>query len=89
MLFIIIIIIIFFSKYTFLRIGLGEKKNPSWNCVVKFMILYNLLYIVSATVKYALDLEKNVLYVFILILVIEYCLGFFFNSLNTRHVLIS
>ena len=36
------------------------------------MILYSLLYTMTVSVKYALDLDNYVLYVFILILVIEY-----------------
>jgi hypothetical protein len=36
------------------------------------MILYSLLYTMNVSVKYALDLDNYVLYVFILFLVIEY-----------------
>ena len=49
----------------------GRRKIPDEIVEFKFMILYSLLYTVNVSVKYALDLDNHVMYVFIFILVIE------------------
>jgi hypothetical protein len=51
--------------------GGGRRKICEEIVEYKFMILYSLLYTINVSVKYALDLDNYVMYVFIFILVIE------------------